>query len=112
MKLFKKKTDQPACHCAGSGETDEALERKIDTADRKLTIKVLGAGCKSCHQQYENVKEAVTALGTDADVQYITDMVQVSAYGVMKLPAIVIDEQIVSSGKIVKTSGIVDMLRK
>lgn len=109
MSLFgKKKEEQPACCCNGSCESMEAKPVK---AEGKLNIKVLGAGCKSCHQQYENVKEAVAALGIDAEVEYITDMEKVMSYGVMSMPAVVVNEQIVSMGKVLKVSEIEKMLK-
>ena len=109
MSLFgKKKEEQPACCCNGSCENMEAKPVKVEG---KLNIKVLGAGCKSCHQQYENVKEAVAALGIDAEVEYITDMEKVMSYGVMSMPAVVVNEQIVSMGKVLKASEIEKLLK-
>lgn len=104
MSLFgKKKEDQPACCCSGSCVSMEAKPAKVEG---KLNIKVLGAGCKSCHQQYENVKEAVAALEIDAEVEYITDMEKVMSYGVMSMPAVVVNEQVVSIGKVLKPSEV------
>ncbi len=74
------------------------------------SIKVLGAGCKSCHDQYENVKKAVEKLGLGIEVEYITDMEKVMTYGVMNMPAIVIDEKVVSSGKVLKEKDIFKLL--
>lgn len=70
------------------------------------SIKVLGAGCKSCHQQFEYVKEAVTESGLSIEVEYITDMEKIMNYGVMTMPAIVINEKVVSSGKVLKKKGV------
>lgn len=66
------------------------------------SIKVLGAGCKSCHTQYENVKEAVKKSDMSVEVEYITDMEKVMTYGVMSMPAIVVNEKVVSMGKVLK----------
>lgn len=74
------------------------------------SIKVLGAGCKSCHDQYENVKKAVEKLGLGIEVEYITDMEKVMTYGVMNMPAIVVDEKVVSSGKVLKEKDIFKLL--
>ena len=100
MSLFgkkKEKTKQPTCCCNGACESPEV--RSIDV-EGKPNIKVLGAGCKSCHMQYENVKEAVAALGLYAEVEYITDMEKVMSYGVMRMPALVVNEKVVSAGKV------------
>ena len=75
-------------------------------------VKVLGAGCKSCHEQYENVKAAVKAMGLNIEVEYITDMEKVMGYGVMSMPAIVVNEQVVSMGKVLKASDVEKLLRK
>lgn len=111
MSLFGKKkenAEQPTCCCNGTCESSEV---KPVTVEGKLNIKVLGAGCKSCHLQYENVEEAVANLGIDAEVEYITDMEKVMSYGVMSMPAIVVNEQVVSMGKVLKPSEIKALLQ-
>ena len=75
-------------------------------------IKVLGAGCKSCHEQYENAKTAVKALGLSVEVEYITDMEKVMEYGVMSMPAIVVNEKVVSMGKVLKAADVEKLLRR
>ena len=75
-------------------------------------IRVLGAGCKSCHEQYENVKAAVNAIGLNLEVEYITDMEKIMEYGVMSMPAIVVNEKVVSMGKILKAGDVEKLLRK
>ena len=74
-------------------------------------VKVLGAGCKSCHEQYENAKAAVKAMGLDLEVEYITDMEKVMTYGVMSMPAIVVNEKVVSMGKVLKAADVEKLLR-
>lgn len=76
------------------------------------SIKVLGAGCKSCHVQYENVKEAVQNLGFSVEVEYVTDMEKVMTYGVMSMPAIVVNEKVVSMGKVLRTADVEKILKK
>ena len=73
-------------------------------------IKVLGAGCKSCHKQYNNVKTAVNNLGLSIEVEYIIDMAKVMEYGVMSMPAIVINEKVVSAGKVLSEKEITKIL--
>ena len=75
-------------------------------------VKVLGAGCKSCHEQYENAKAAVQALGLNVEVGYITDMEKVMEYGVMSMPAIVVNDQVVSMGKVLKAADVEKLLHK
>ena len=75
-------------------------------------IKVLGAGCKACHEQYEYAKAAVNNLGLSVEVEYITDMVKVMEYGVMSMPAIVVNEKVASFGKVLKTTEVEMLLQK
>ena len=76
------------------------------------SIKVLGAGCKSCHEQFENAKKAVEELGLSIEVKYITDMEKVMTYGVMSMPAIVVNEKVVSMGKVLKSAEVIKLLEK
>ena len=101
MALFnfgKKKEEEkktPACCC---GNTEAKAEETAcccgQPVDGICCIKVLGAGCKSCHEQYENATAAVKALGLPVEVEYITDMEKVMAYGVMSMPAIVVNDKV------------------
>ena len=124
----KKKEEKkaPAC-CCGSSESkvekstgccsmaDIAAESSGccgDTGSGIINIKVLGAGCKSCHEQYENAKAAVKSMGLSAEVEYITDMEKVMGYGVMSMPAIVVNEKVVSMGKVLKNADVEKLLHK
>lgn len=117
MALFnfgKKKEDKnvPTC-CYGGSEpkAEKAASCCGKTVGGICCIKVLGAGCKTCHQQYENVKEAVRNLDLSVEVEYITDMEKVMEYGVMVMPAIVINEKVAASGKLLSTRDVEKLLR-
>ena len=121
MSLFhfgKKKEEKnaSACACTCGCQTNEAREIANDCCpeakDGICCIKVLGAGCKSCHELYENAKEAVKAMGLPVEVEYITDMQKVMEYGVMSMPAIVVNEKVVSMGKVLKAADVEKLLRK
>ena len=75
-------------------------------------MKVLGTGCASCHAQYENAKKAVEKLKLPVEVEYITDLQQVMKYGVMHMPALVVNEKVLSMGKILKPADVEALLRK
>jgi len=74
-------------------------------------IRVLGAGCKSCHALYESTKEAVKNLDLSLEVEYITDMEKIMAYGVMRMPALVVNEEVVSMGRVLKTAEVENLLK-
>lgn len=77
-----------------------------------MNIKILGGGCASCKKLYENTKKAVAETGIKADVEYITDMQKIMEYGVMKMPALVVNEQVVATGKVLKPAEITKILEK
>lgn len=121
MSLFhfgKKKEEKnaSACACTCGCQTNETREIANDCCpeakDGICCIKVLGAGCKSCHELYENAKEAVKAMGLPVEVEYITDMQKVMEYGVMSMPAVVVNEKVVSTGKVLKAADVEKLLRK
>lgn len=122
MSLFnfgKKKEGKnaPACACScgcPASEADEEIKNDCcpEAKDGICCVKVLGAGCKSCHEQYEYAKEAVKSMGLSVEVEYITDMEKVMAYGVMSMPALVVNEKVVSMGKVLKTADVEKLLHK
>ena len=77
-----------------------------------MNIKVLGAGCTNCEALLKATKEAVANKGINAEIEYITSMEEIMSYGVMSMPALVIDEQIVSAGKVLKAKDIEKLLHK
>lgn len=115
----KKKEEEkkaPACACNCGCPTSEVAEITNDCCgeakDGICCIKVLGAGCQSCHTQYENAKEAVKNMGLNIEVEYITDMQKVMKYGVMSMPALVVNEKVVSMGKVLKTAEVEKLFHK
>lgn len=71
-----------------------------------MNIKVLGGGCRSCEALLKAVKEAVESREINAEIEYITDMEKIMGYGLMSMPALMIDDKIVSSGKVLKTKEV------
>ena len=119
MALFnfgkkKEETKTPTCCCGGSAPKAEETTSCCCGAPVEgiCCIKVLGAGCKSCHEQYENAMAAVKAMGLDIEVEYITDMEKVMGYGVMSMPAIVVNEKVVSMGRVLKAGDVEKLLHK
>ncbi|MGO5115846.1 thioredoxin family protein [Candidatus Avoscillospira sp. LCP25S3_F1] len=121
MGLFgfgkKKEENTLACACqcgCPTAATDPAeVEKETSyTGDGTLSIKVLGAGCASCHTLLENTKEAVLRMGLNADVEYVTDMAQIAGYGVMSIPALVVNEKVITMGKVLKATEVEQLLNK
>ena len=77
-----------------------------------MNVKVLGGGCSKCETLLANTKEAVAKVGVEAEVEYITDFAVIANYGIMSTPALIIDEKIVSMGKVLKSSEIEKFLQK
>lgn len=76
-----------------------------------IRIKVLGGGCSKCEKLLENVKAAVRNTGIEAEVEYITDFAVIAGYGIMSTPALMIDEKIVSMGKVLKTGDVEKVIK-
>jgi small redox-active disulfide protein 2 len=65
-----------------------------------MEIKVLGPGCPKCKQTEKVVREAVSEAGVAADVEKVTDVMKIAGYGVLGTPAVVVDGEVKSVGKI------------
>lgn len=117
MALFnfgKKKEEvkeESCCCCCGESSDTESCDC-VDASTGIQNIKVLGAGCKSCHEMYENTKKAIEAVGIHVEVEYVTDMEKVMAYGIMSMPGLVVNEKVVSVGKVLKSTDIEKLLHK
>ena len=69
-------------------------------------IEILGPGCPKCKQIAENADEAARALGIDYELVKITDLGVMMGYRVMATPAIVVDGEVKSSGKLLSPEEI------
>ena len=120
-----EETKEESCCCCGSNPADAETENCCcnddsetehcccnDAGDSLISIKVLGAGCKSCHEFYENTKAAVKNAGLSVEVEYITDMEIVMGYGAMSMPVLVVNEKVVSMGKVLKAAEVEKLLHK
>ena len=75
-----------------------------------MNIKVLGTGCKKCKKLEENVREAVQQLTGDYEVEKVEDVKEMMSYNIMSTPALVIDEKVVSTGKVLSPANIQKLL--
>jgi len=65
-----------------------------------MEIKVLGPGCAKCQQTEKIVRDAVQESGVDVDIEKVTDIMEIAKYGVFGTPAVIIDNEVKSVGKI------------
>ena len=109
-----EETKKGSCCCCGSNPADAETENCCcnDAGGSLRSIKVLGSGCKSCHELYENTKEAVKNAGLSVEVEYIKDLEKIMRYGVMSMPGLVVNEKVVSMGKVLKSADIEKLLHK
>ncbi len=75
-----------------------------------LHVKVLGGGCENCHNLDKNTRQAGAQLGIDATYELITDRSQFARYGILATPALVIDEKLVSAGRVLPPGEIMTLL--
>ncbi|WP_295915629.1 thioredoxin family protein [uncultured Alistipes sp.] len=63
-----------------------------------MEIKILGTGCPRCKTLYETTEQAIAELGLDATLAKEQDILKIIEYKVLGLPALVVDEKVVSAG--------------
>jgi small redox-active disulfide protein 2 len=74
------------------------------------TIQIFGPGCSRCKQLADNVMAAVVELGAEYDVEKVTDIKQISAKGILLTPALIIDGEVKSSGKVLSVQQIKELI--
>ena len=77
-----------------------------------MEIKILGPGCINCQKVEKMVREAVAETGVAADIEKVSDIIQIAKYGVFGTPAVVVDGKVKSVGKIPKKEEILVWLGK
>ncbi len=75
-------------------------KKKSAVASGDHRVKILGSGCARCNRLEEATINALKELGLESDVDHVREYEDIMAYGVMSLPALVIDGKVVSAGKI------------
>ncbi len=76
-----------------------------------MKIEVLGMGCANCNKLYQNVLEAVRLSGKEIDVAKVEDLKVVMGYGVLSVPALVIDGLVKTAGKVPKAEEIKEWIK-
>lgn len=102
MKLFKKKD----C-CNNFSKYNMSQTEKLK---KEEGIKILGSGCTKCTKLEKSVIEAVTQMNLDLPIEHITDFAQIATYGVMSTPALVLNGEVVSFGKVLSVEEVKQIL--
>ncbi len=76
-----------------------------------MRVEVLGTGCTKCNKLYEAAKQAVAEAGVQAEVVHVTDLAELMKRGVLVTPALAVDGQIRSAGKLLKSGEVAKLLR-
>lgn len=77
-----------------------------------MDIKVLGPGCPKCLQVEKVVKQTIEEVGVEATVEKVTDIMEIASYGVFGTPAVVVDGEVKSVGKIPEKNEIITWVEK
>lgn len=113
--LFRKKgeSNKTACGCScGCGEatcapeTGASFDGSKPIESDKTVVKVLGTGCKKCHALHENALKAAESSEKAIVVEYVTDIAEIAAAGVMNTPALMVDGTVVSTGKLLSVEEV------
>lgn len=75
-----------------------------------MIIKILGAGCSKCNKLQNNLEKALKELDINAEVENVKALKEIVAYGVMITPALVVDEKVVSAGKVLSAKELKKIL--
>ncbi|MCK5730736.1 MAG: TM0996/MTH895 family glutaredoxin-like protein [Draconibacterium sp.] len=75
-----------------------------------MEIKVLGTGCPKCKKLEQQVNDAVVEMGIEANIEKVEDIFKIMQYGVMRTPGLVINEKVVLSGRLPKSSELKEFL--
>lgn len=107
MKLFGKKEEKKS-GCGGSC-TPVAMQN-AEAIKKEKGIKILGSGCAKCIALEKATRSAVAELGLPYDIQHITDFTQIASYGVMSTPALVLNGEVLSYGKVLSVKEVKKIL--
>lgn len=77
-----------------------------------LNVKVLGGGCAKCNALENNALEALKELNAEYELEHVKDYDLITGYGVMSLPALVVDDEIVVEGQVSNKNELVKKLKE
>ena len=77
-----------------------------------MKIQILGTGCPKCKQLTANAEQAVKDTGVEAEIEKVDDLQEIMRFGVMTTPALAIDGEVKSAGRVLSPKDIADLLCK
>ena len=77
-----------------------------------MTIQIVGSGCSNCARLEASARKAVADLGIEAKIEKVTDFMEIAAMGVMSTPALAIDGNLKSSGRVLNAAQVVALLKE
>ncbi|WP_022665225.1 thioredoxin family protein [Desulfospira joergensenii] len=77
-----------------------------------MEIKVLGPGCAKCAKTEKLVQEVLQETGVDANVEKVSDLMQIASYGVFGTPSVIVDGEVKCTGKVPKKEDVLAWIKK
>ncbi len=77
-----------------------------------MKVQILGSGCQKCRLLEQHAREAVAELGIPAEVEKVTDIEAIAGMGVMTTPAIAIDGEVKSAGRVLSKDQVIALIRE
>lgn len=82
----------------------------MSEGNTEVNIKILGSGCANCVNLERVTREAVAELGVDAQFEKVTEYADIASYGIMRTPGLVVDEQVLLSGRVPTRRQVAELL--
>lgn len=119
MGLFgfgkKKEEEKVPCACGGMCTPSEIAAKEAAAKETEkeagANVKVLGGGCAKCNELEAATVAALAELGMDTTIEHVTDFAVIATYGVMSTPALVVNEKVLSYGKVLKKEEVIKLLK-
>ena len=111
MGILDMLRGKKSCGC-GYNQEEKNLKEEKKIKEGVRQVKILGIGCKNCVTLAENTKKAFEMMGEEVEIIKVTDMKDIASYGIMSTPGLVLDEKVISYGKVLKAEDIVKLIEK
>lgn len=112
MKLFGKKKETKSCCCGGNCTSETMQNAENKKKEKEKGIKILGSGCAKCMEVEKATRTAISELQLDYEIDHVTDFAEIASYGVMSTPALVLNGEVISYGKVLTVDEVKALLSK